>query len=609
MAKTIGTLAYQIVADTKGFTEGVTMTRKETALLKEVLDQTRTPAQKTADAIAGLDALFKKGALSEAQFAKATASVRDEFASLSSVSPEATNVFGGFNAEISAAIPGLGKLGASLSGGPLMVALVAAKTATDAVAAGFRLIGDAAAYATAQIAHQYDVLSDTINAAENLGIAASSFQVISGAAHLADIEASSLKSSMESMLTAISKGDTAKFGHAFEMLGLDFRELKAMQPDQALREILVALDGIGNQADKVRVAKQIFGDADILRLHADTLDEIKGILEDTGAILDDPAELEALAAREEAWKKLLVTIDAIWQNVATELAPALAELATVAAEFMLELGKSEGLKDSLKVIADVMMGIALSIRNVADEAATAFSFLAKMIELVAYIDPIASTVVNATKATVAASKPFQELGAAQREGKALDREREKAVKDRAVKSSVSNEDQAIVDDWDEIMAAIDNWKRGDAIELDRTFKSMYDNTLKEIGEQQKAEADIRKRGEAALKSGMTDKEKLLADLEELQKLNFQGGLTDEEFLELKDRRVKEFDDKQGKQQKDYRLSAMEKGSQEAIAFLENARRGGISEKEVAKESRDLLALIENHLRATATMPLTVVESL
>lgn len=62
---TIGSLRYDIVADTSKFTQGMVSTRSELAAAKRLFMETRTPAEKLAIAQSGLENAFKKGAISQ----------------------------------------------------------------------------------------------------------------------------------------------------------------------------------------------------------------------------------------------------------------------------------------------------------------------------------------------------------------------------------------------------------------------------------------------------------------------------------------------------------------------------------------------------------------
>jgi len=68
---TISKLAYQIVADTQQFTQGVTLTRNELALTRQVMRDSITPAQAYAAEIAALDQVLAKGAITQEQYAAA----------------------------------------------------------------------------------------------------------------------------------------------------------------------------------------------------------------------------------------------------------------------------------------------------------------------------------------------------------------------------------------------------------------------------------------------------------------------------------------------------------------------------------------------------------
>ena len=59
----IGSLRYDIVADTAQFQKGITASRRELTAAKRVFLDTRTPAENLGIEIEGLNRLLKKGAI------------------------------------------------------------------------------------------------------------------------------------------------------------------------------------------------------------------------------------------------------------------------------------------------------------------------------------------------------------------------------------------------------------------------------------------------------------------------------------------------------------------------------------------------------------------
>lgn len=75
---TIHSLVYKITADTKQFSSGVALTRKEITATKAIMESTRSPASRLQQALDGVRRLYEKGAISAKQYAQATRRVVSE---------------------------------------------------------------------------------------------------------------------------------------------------------------------------------------------------------------------------------------------------------------------------------------------------------------------------------------------------------------------------------------------------------------------------------------------------------------------------------------------------------------------------------------------------
>lgn len=341
----IGATAHKLVLDSTKFVEGATLSRAELRLLKTVLKDTSEDTDKLSAGMAALDNLHRKGALSTEQMAKAVKKLEDE----TTPTAEAVETFG----------DKLRKLQPTFD--PISLGLKAMSAAGDIMKAAFNAVGDAVSYVTTQILNQIEAIDDLVAEADTLGIPVASFQAVAAAAELAELPVNKIGKSMERMLAAVSKGESEKFLKVFDTLGLTAMELRDLAPDQAMGRILTALQGIGDQADRVRFAKEIFGDPDLLRLSADAIDEAGRRLESFGGKLSG---LDVASFREfdDSWTKIKQNIEAVWTRFAIELLPAFKEAVTIMEEMPME-----DVAAGMRAIADGATLAVLTVKELVRE--------------------------------------------------------------------------------------------------------------------------------------------------------------------------------------------------------------------------------------------------
>lgn len=321
----VSTLAFQIVADTKQFTSGMTATKKEIKEAAQIMEQAQSPLKAFAGEIAHLNTLHDKGLISTSAYTGAVSKLVAEYTS---------------------GVPVLGKFTHVLAaGGPAAIAV--------AVAIG--TIGAAVAAASAAIkvfnarAHeQYEVIDAIGNAAENLDILPVHFQAIQHAAHLADVEFANIQSGVQAMLVAISKAahGEKKFLPTFQRLGLDPESLSRMGVEKSFRIILDAMQNLETHADKAAIAKKIFGDINFVRLGTEAIDAAADRISQLGSELSqlDVAQYDEM---EKIWKEFHHTIELIWMRLAKNLMPGFIELGKVLEEVAIEIGTSQTLTQML----------------------------------------------------------------------------------------------------------------------------------------------------------------------------------------------------------------------------------------------------------------------
>lgn len=313
-------------------------------------------------------------------------------------------------------VPIIGNLAAMLAdANPL---ILAAGAAFAGGVGAMRLFSSAVDTVTANVSDQIGKIDDLINTSQNIGLAAAEFQNISVAANLADIEIEKTAGGVEKMLTAISKGaeGSAKMVRVFEMLGLDAGKLRDMRADEAFAEITKALDKMPNAADRARAATAIFGSPDFLRVDVSHLENASQLIRDIGGELG-AADAAAFSEMDDAVKRLEVTLDTVWKQVAIELSPALGEVAELANDVLVRVATNETLTKTLSDAVDATEGLLAVAREVPGVIDGWGVSVGNFLDAFALNNPRVGLLM---KLADMAASPLGELGAAQQQSRELD---------------------------------------------------------------------------------------------------------------------------------------------------------------------------------------------
>lgn len=568
MAKTVGTLAYQIVADTRNFTSGMVLTKNELRATKAVMEDTQSPVKRLADSVGGLNTLFGKGAISGTQYA----------GSLSKLVSEHT-----------AGLPVIGRFTNILSmGHPALIALAAA---TAGVTVGIAAMSKAISFGTEKISEQYKVLDELINSAEKLGIPVASFQDIAKAAGLADVEMSSATKAVEKMLIAVSRGGSGKFKDAFASLHLDFRKLRAERPEQMLRDILSALEGVGFEADRVKIAQTIFGDTDILRMSAAQIDEASRALEQMGAHLSD-LDVSKLNEMDDAFKEMHGSIDAVFQKMAVELAPVLTDIANTVKEIFVDIGSDKSFVETVKELTVGLRAAVLVAKELLEiekqKAAMAGGFahgvLGGMVGGTAGALPLSSTYDELEKQIKIADELDKKIKALGADAGIITAT--PPLKDEATFGLPGGKTDDIYDKKHPVEDMIEKLQEqrreleygAEAYQMYLAAKAGADDAwLEEIASLQeaiKAQKDFNKLqtdSKAAIESLKSPFDKAREDIERYAEMLEEGMITPDQFTDLREKRIGDL--KSSQKQEEFRNPAQLRGSQEALQTIANAKFG------------------------------------
>lgn len=261
-------------------------------------------------------------------------------------------------------IPIVGRMASTIASvGP---AGVIATAAAATVGVGFKLISEAASFATDKVTEQIGKIDKLVEASDTVGIAVDQYQRMAHAADLANISQSEFSGGTEKMLVNISKAadGSPKIKAVFDdILKLNAKQLRDAQPDQAFNTIVEAIDRIPNSADKARAATAIFGSADFLRIDTSHIKEANTLMDRLRANMDKQ-DASIFGEFDANVKNMNAALDVTWQKVAMEIVPALGDAAEVATEWLIDLNQNQTFTETLQTIGDSLTVIVATGREV-----------------------------------------------------------------------------------------------------------------------------------------------------------------------------------------------------------------------------------------------------
>ncbi|WP_299195763.1 hypothetical protein [uncultured Amphritea sp.] len=199
--------------------------------------------------------------------------------------------------------------------------------------------------------------------AGSLRIDTSGLQRLRYQAGLSGVSTESLDKSMTKMLKTVSDGKAglSTAVRALDDLGLSAERLSQMNSDDQFYAIAEAMNGVQSQADKTRIAMDIFG-----RSGSDLLNMFASDLKATGAEFDSlgASMTSQQAAMVEAYVDAKAKLSTIWDGFLNQmtirLAPLMKDFANYISQIAIEFGGLD------KVAASVVSGIATGVGFVAD---------------------------------------------------------------------------------------------------------------------------------------------------------------------------------------------------------------------------------------------------
>ena len=169
-----------------------------------------------------------------------------------------------------------------------------------------------------------DALAKT---SDKLGIAVSDLQALRQAAELTGVGTSTLDMSLQRMTRRLSEAakGTGEAQDALKELNLDAVALAKLSPDEQFKEIAGAMEGVGAQSDRVRLAFKLFDSegaalVNTLALGKQGLNAVGDEMDALGASITrvDAAKVEAA---NDAMLRVATAVGAVGDRLAIELAP------------------------------------------------------------------------------------------------------------------------------------------------------------------------------------------------------------------------------------------------------------------------------------------------
>lgn len=157
------------------------------------------------------------------------------------------------------------------------------------------------------------------------------------AAQMAGVEFDSLTTSLTKMLVAVSgSGDPLKKAAAdasFKKLGINAQYLKSLHPEEQLSAIADALLRVENVADRVEIAKTIFGKGGVTMLNvlsegSEGLAKWQRAAEEAGMALTK-LDVHQVKEADEAVKRMWATFKGITLQIVVKLSPAIKVVTTL----------------------------------------------------------------------------------------------------------------------------------------------------------------------------------------------------------------------------------------------------------------------------------------
>jgi hypothetical protein len=168
-----------------------------------------------------------------------------------------------------------------------------------------------------------DLASALTDLSAKTGIGVEALQELKFAGAQVGVTLDQITGGISQMQNRLASGDKSA-ASALKELGLTFRELQAMNPDEQFRAIAAALQGIVDPAERVRLAMDLFGKAgaDLLPLLTSNLEAVSAEAHRLGLVLDGDT-VKAFDDLGDTWDMVKTAGLAVLADVIRPLVPAM----------------------------------------------------------------------------------------------------------------------------------------------------------------------------------------------------------------------------------------------------------------------------------------------
>ena len=315
MATSLNALVLKIGADTSGVSKAVKTVRGDVNRVNSILRSTATDTDKARQATESLNKVFKTGALSQKEYARAQEAIRKRYGtgteaanryarSLKKVSEQARRTRTSLKAMI-VSTKGLVFAGAGLLG--VARGISGIKTAADDI----------------------DKLAKT---SDKLGIATEKLTALRLAAEETGVSTATLDMAMQRMVRRVAEAGqgTGEAQGALRELGLDAKRLAELSPDQQMKAIADAMQGVTNKSDKLRIAFKLFDSegAALVNTLAIGRDGLTQYEEEARRLGITVSRFDARQVEEanDAFARMKLQITGVFNKITISLAPAVKAL-------------------------------------------------------------------------------------------------------------------------------------------------------------------------------------------------------------------------------------------------------------------------------------------
>ena len=347
MAQQIG-MAVKIGADLSGLKGGVGLARNEIRQLGSIMRQAETPAEKLEKKTELLERAMRSGELGTEDYQKALTHLKSRYGQVQQGSE-------GLRSSITSQVPAIQNLQSRMSGLTPVTVGVGAAIAGVTAAVGLAVTAFKGMVGTISATiDKMGELDSTIKAARGMGADLQNLQRLTlDLGESTGLGSDEIEKSLAGLSRRIGEAamGTGEARIAFQKLGLDVREMVALDPTEQFRRIGVAMQGVKDKSTQLAIANKLFEE------QGRTM--INGLLSQGDAFEDasHAADLYGLTINEIEGQQIelandrLARMQAIWDGITTrlsaELAPTLIQIGLHIEAMLVPLGGVSGLVDRM----------------------------------------------------------------------------------------------------------------------------------------------------------------------------------------------------------------------------------------------------------------------